>query len=79
MHVGPCTVKEGGGSALQTLRDDDLRPVVLRDFALAARAQRASVEPAEILRYEQYNERHGAKYVGPEDQNEAALDDWWGL
>lgn len=30
---------------------------------VAARAQRASVTSAEVVRYEQYNERHGAKYV----------------
>jgi len=37
--------------------------VRLKDFQHAAKAQRASVTPAEILRYEEYNERHGAKYV----------------
>lgn len=31
---------------------------------MAARAQKASVEPAEIERYERYNERHGAKLAG---------------
>lgn len=69
-------VKQGGGAALRTLRDDDLRPVVLLDFAVAARAQRASVEVAEVVRYEEYNEKHGAKYVGEEDVAEEILEDW---
>lgn len=37
--------------------------VVLKDFQHAAKAQRASVTPAEIQRYEDYNARHGAQYV----------------
>lgn len=37
--------------------------VVLKDFQHAAKAQRASVTPAEIQRYEEYNARHGAQYV----------------
>ncbi len=37
--------------------------MVLRDFQAAARAQRASVEPAEVVRYEQYNAKHGARWV----------------
>jgi len=54
--------------------------VVLRDFQNAAKAQRASVTPAEILRYEEYNSRHGAQYVkgaedGGVDGNEDD-DDW---
>jgi hypothetical protein len=41
-------------------------------------AQRASVTPAEIERYEQYNERHGAKYVPLGQQDDAAMDeDGW--
>jgi hypothetical protein len=31
---------------------------------MASRAQKASVEPAEIERYEQYNQKHGAKLAG---------------
>lgn len=50
-----------------------LLQVVLKDFQHAAKAQRASVTPADILRYEAYNELHGAKYVrGAQD---GALDD----
>jgi hypothetical protein len=37
--------------------------VSLKDFQQAARAQRASVTPDEITRYEAYNARHGAQYV----------------
>ena len=47
---------------------------------VAAKAQRASVERSEVVRYETYNALHGAKYVdaaaagsgGDED------DDGWG-
>jgi hypothetical protein len=54
--------------------------VVLKDFQHAAKAQRASVTPAEIQRYEDYNARHGAQYVqgtadgaGDGDEDD---DDW---
>jgi hypothetical protein len=54
--------------------------VVVKDFQHAAKAQRASVTPADILRYEEYNERHGAKYVkGREDgtlEGDDDDDDW---
>lgn len=30
---------------------------------VAARAQRASVEPAEVVRYERYDQKHGAQYA----------------
>jgi hypothetical protein len=58
-----------------------LLQVRLKDFQHAAKAQRASVTPAEILRYEEYNERHGAKYVlqqqeGQEDAESDGDDDW---
>lgn len=35
----------------------------IKDFAHAAKVQRASVTTAEIERYAEYNERHGAKIV----------------
>ncbi|WIA20132.1 hypothetical protein OEZ85_005982 [Tetradesmus obliquus] len=70
------------GEAVATLSDADLRPVRVKDFQHAAKAQRASVTSAEIERYEAYNDRHGAKYVlqqqeghagdGPESDD----DDW---
>lgn len=44
---------------------------------VAARAQRASVEASEIVRYEDYDARHGARYV--DQGSEAAMmdeDDW---
>ena len=43
---------------------------------MAAKAQRASVEPAEVIRYEEYDSKHGARYV---DVDAAAMDmdeDW---
>ena len=60
------------GAAVATLKEQDLRPVVLKDFAVASKAQRASTEPSEILRYEEYNGKHGAKIVegGEEDGGE---------
>lgn len=44
---------------------------------VAARAQRASVEPAEVARYEEYDRRHGARYLAP-GGDAAAMDeeDW---
>ncbi|KAL0044511.1 hypothetical protein WJX82_010236 [Trebouxia sp. C0006] len=45
-------------SALAQLSEADLRPVNLKDFQMAAKAQRASVEPAEVVRYEEYDSRH---------------------
>lgn len=57
-----------------------LLQVVVKDFQHAAKAQRASVTPADILRYEEYNERHGAKYCkGGEDgtlEGDDDDDDW---
>jgi AAA+ superfamily predicted ATPase len=51
------------GAGVAALSESDLRAVVVKDFAVAARAQRASVEPKEVVRYEEYNEKHGAKIV----------------
>lgn len=69
------------GAAVASLHEDDLRPVVVRDFQAAARAQRASVEPGEVVRYEQYNERHGAKALaapggGGAGREEEEEEDW---
>ncbi len=61
------------GAAVATLREQDLRPVVLKDFAVASKAQRASTEPSEIVRYEDYNDKHGAKIV--EDGEDGAMDE----
>lgn len=50
----------------------------LKDFQHAAKAQRASVTPEEIARYEEYNERHGAKYVlGGQASGGGSEDDEW--
>lgn len=40
-----------------------------RPAQMAARAQKASVEPAEIQRYEQYNIKHGAKLAGSGEED----------
>jgi SpoVK/Ycf46/Vps4 family AAA+-type ATPase len=56
----------GGAAGVAALREADLRPVALRDFAAAARAQRASVEAGEVARYEEYNARHGARFADEE-------------
>lgn len=44
---------------------------------LAARAQKASVEPSEVVRYEQYNEKHGAKILAEEEDEQMGDDDNW--
>ena len=51
------------GERVAELSAADLRPVVRRDFAAAARAARASVGADEVARYEAYDARHGARYV----------------
>ena len=61
-------------SRISQLQETDLRPVNIRDFAIAAKAQRASVEAKEIVRYEEYNAKHGAKFVSPSEEEE--VDDW---
>ncbi len=43
----------------------------------AARAQRASVQPSEVQRYERYNDLHGAKYVPPNADDGAMDEDDW--
>lgn len=45
---------------------------------MAARAQRASVEPSEVVRYEQYNAKHGARYnrEGQEGNTEMDEEEW---
>ena len=43
---------------------------------MAAKAQRASVEPAEVVRYEEYDSKHGARYVD-NDAAAADMDEEW--
>ena len=43
---------------------------------VAAEAQRASVEPAELFRYEEYDSRHGARYVDADAATVDMEDDW---
>eukprot|EP00884_Botryococcus_braunii_P018707 jgi/Botrbrau1/551/Bobra.0010s0026.1 len=72
------------GAAVASISEKDLRPIVLRDFQgsgtweqIAAKAQRASVEPGEIARYEQYNLRHGARYIAPGSREDNMDEDDW--
>ena len=44
---------------------------------MAARAQRASVEASEVLRYEEYDLRHGARYVASGGDASAMDEDDW--
>lgn len=53
-----------------------LQQRVLTDLQMAAKAQRASVEPAEVVRYEEYDSRHGARYVDA-DADAAEMDEDW--
>jgi hypothetical protein len=45
---------------------------------MATKAVKAKVEPQEVVRYEEYDKRHGAKYAaaGVADMDE---DDGWGV
>ena len=67
------------GAAVATLKEQDLRPVVLKDFAAASKAQRASTEPSEVLRYIEYNDKHGAKLVedGEDDGDDCSVSEGW--
>ena len=65
------------GAGVAALSEADLRAVMLRDFAVAARAQRASVEPGEIVRYEKYNDTHGAKVVSKGVGEDGIDEDDW--
>lgn len=42
---------------------------------MAAKAQKASVTPHEVLRYQDYDTRHGAKYTDPNALLEALVDE----
>lgn len=44
---------------------------------MAARAQKASVEPSEIIRYEQYDAKHGARYIDVVGGNAMDVDEDW--
>ncbi|GMH37221.1 hypothetical protein BSKO_05094 [Bryopsis sp. KO-2023] len=61
-------------AGISNILEADLRPVKIKDFQVAARAQKPSVGPDEVFRHESYNEKHGAKYVVQED--EELEDDW---
>uniref|UniRef100_A0A061QLS8 Fidgetin-like protein 1-like n=2 Tax=Tetraselmis sp. GSL018 TaxID=582737 RepID=A0A061QLS8_9CHLO len=67
-----------GVDRLSHLSESDLRPVNLGDFAVAARAQRRTVNDEEVKRYENYNAVYGAKHVSHnESQEDIMLEDNW--
>lgn len=45
---------------------------------MAVRAQKRTVSPEEVVRYEEYNEAHGAKLLRQQESEEDVLaeDDW---
>ena len=61
------------GANIATVSEDALRPVRIRDFQVAARAQKPSVHPSEIAQYIEYNEKHGAKMADVPSESE---EDW---
>ena len=61
-------------SDVARLSEKDLRPVVIRDFAVASRAQRATVSEEEIQRYSLYNSKHGTSYLSKAPEDDA--DGW---
>ena len=62
--------------AVSKLTEEDLRPVMLKDFRAACAAQKASVHPDEVARYIEYDARYGARQmVAVEDLDDDA-DDW---
>lgn len=42
---------------------------------IAQRAQKKSVTPEDVVRYEQYNDKHGAKYAEQDGEPED-LEEW---
>ncbi|KAL6764798.1 P-loop containing nucleoside triphosphate hydrolase protein [Haematococcus lacustris] len=63
--------------ALAQLREGDLRPVMLRDFQMAARVQKASVTASEVVRYEEYDQKHGSKDPNAASDTAAEADEDW--
>ena len=47
-----------------------------RSEGKGAAPQRASVEPSEVTRYEEYDAKHGAKYIDPAADAAMDDDDW---
>lgn len=60
------------GADITTVSEEALRPVNLKDFRNAAKAQKASVGEKEIEHYIIYNEQYGAKISIEESDDE----DW---
>ena len=55
---------------VENLNEADLRPMVIKDFVMASRAQKATVSPGEIQRYLEYNAKHGASYIREDEVEE---------
>ena len=60
-----------------SLKSAELRSVVLKDFQIAARAQKASVQQDEVLRYEAYNNKYGARYISAEESKAIEEEEDW--
>lgn len=61
---------------MSKLTEDDLRPVMLKDFRAACAAQKASVHADEVARYIEYDARHGARQMLAVEDMDDADDDW---
>ena len=62
---------------LRRLSRSDLRPVRLRDFKAACKAQKPSVQPEEIQRYVAYDAKHGAQQAQAHGAGASQSSDEW--
>ena len=65
-----------GDADVANLSESDLRAVLIKDFAAASRAQRATVSEQEIQRYQEYNRKHGTSYLQQNQEGGEDDDDW---
>ena len=68
--------RAGNEAAVKQLREEDLRPVRLKDFKDASKAQKASVSAAEVERYAAYDVKHGASYANAAEQEGDSDEEW---
>ncbi|GAX82390.1 hypothetical protein CEUSTIGMA_g9818.t1 [Chlamydomonas eustigma] len=75
---GPVRDALRSGRDVGGMQEQDLRPVNLKDFQMAQRAQKKSVDDGEVVRYEEYNEKHGAKYADQcvSGNDASCMEDW---
>lgn len=73
MEAVRSEVRKNGGNVVG-IDADDLRPVVIKDFQLAAKVQKPTVRLDEIERYEEYDKKHGANLL--ENTNANSDDEW---